>query len=102
MYAVVRTGGKQYKVAVNDVIRVEKIIGEPGDPVSLSEVLLVSGSDGAVRTGEAVVGATVAATILRQDRAKKILVFKKRRRKNSRRRKGHRQYFTELKITDIQ
>ncbi|MBF0612104.1 MAG: 50S ribosomal protein L21 [Magnetococcales bacterium] len=102
MYAVVRTGGKQYKVAVNDVVRVEKLLGEPGDAVSLNDILLVSDSDGILRTGDAVAGASVSATILRQDRDKKILIFKKRRRKNSRRRQGHRQYFTELKITSIQ
>ncbi|WP_130471766.1 50S ribosomal protein L21 [Candidatus Magnetaquicoccus inordinatus] len=100
MYAVVRTGGKQYKVAVNDLIRVETLPGEQGDAVALQDVLLVDGEEG-VKVGSAVAGSRVDGIIVRQMRDKKILVFKKQRRKNYRRRQGHRQNLTELKITGI-
>ncbi|MBF0401873.1 MAG: 50S ribosomal protein L21 [Magnetococcales bacterium] len=100
MYAVVRTGGKQYKVAVNDVIRVETLPGAQGDSVLLGDVLLVDG-DGTLKTGTAVEGFQVGGTIVRQLRDKKVLVFKKQRRKNYRRKQGHRQNLTELKITAI-
>ncbi len=101
MYAVVKTGGKQYRVAKDDLIRVEKLEGEDGDQVVLDEVLLVGeGTD--VTVGAPLVdGASVAAEIREQMRDKKIVVFKKRRRQNYRRKKGHRQYLTVLKITDI-
>lgn len=101
MYAVVRTGGKQYRVAVNDVLRVETLPGIKGDAVDLGEVLMVGG-DGEVKTGTAVAAVKVTGTILHQGRDKKILVFKKRRRKNSRRKNGHRQNYTEVKVTAIQ
>ncbi|MBF0261241.1 MAG: 50S ribosomal protein L21 [Magnetococcales bacterium] len=100
MYAVVRTGGKQYKVAVNDVVRVEKLPGEEGDSVQLGEVLLLS-ADGQIKTGGDAAGGQVTGTILRQMKDKKILVFKKKRRKNYRRFQGHRQQLTELRITSI-
>lgn len=100
MYAVVRTGGKQYKVAVNDLIRVETLPGEQGDAVALQDVLLIDG-DGGIKVGGAIAGAQVEGVIVRQMREKKILVFKKQRRKNYRRRQGHRQNLTELKITAI-
>ena len=101
MYAVVRTGGKQYKVAVNDVLRVESLAGEKGDDVTLDDVILVSGDDG-IKTGETLSGSQVKGTIVSQFRDKKVLVFKKNRRKNYRRTNGHRQNVTELKITAIQ
>jgi large subunit ribosomal protein L21 len=100
MYAVVRTGGKQYKVAVNDLIRVETLPGEQGDAVALQDVLLIDG-EGGIKVGSAIAGAQVEGVIVRQMREKKILVFKKQRRKNYRRRQGHRQNHTELKITAI-
>ncbi|MEO5362488.1 MAG: 50S ribosomal protein L21 [Magnetococcus sp. DMHC-8] len=100
MYAVVRTGGKQYKVAVNDVIRVETLPGERGDSVVLGEVLLVDG-EGGLKIGSALEGMQVDGVIVRQLRDKKVLVFKKQRRKNYRRKQGHRQNLTELKITGI-
>ncbi len=100
MYAVVSTGGKQYKVAVDDVLRVETLPGEKGDTVELDQVLLIGGDDG-LQTGEALSGSRVSGTILRQLRSKKVLVFKKKRRKNYRRTHGHRQNLTELKITAI-
>lgn len=103
MYAVVLTGGKQYKVAVNDVLRVEMLPGAKGDTVELTEVLAISGDEpGALKIGEAIAGSKVIGTVLHQGRDTKVLVFKKRRRKNYRRKFGHRQSFTELRITAIQ
>jgi large subunit ribosomal protein L21 len=101
MYAVIKTGGKQYKVAKNDVILVEKLPGEAGAAVELDEVLLV-GDDKNQTVGSPLVdGAHVAATVLEQTRGEKIIVFKKKRRQNYRRKAGHRQDLTALKITDI-
>ena len=101
MYAVIRTGGKQYRVAAEDVIEVEKLPGDPGDIISLTDVLMLGG-DGAPQVGTPLVdGASVAAEVLDQKRADKIIVFKKKRRKNYRRKKGHRQQLTALRITEI-
>ncbi len=101
MFAVIKTGGKQYKVAPNDVLRIEKIEGQPGDTVELGAVLAVGGEAG-VTLGEPLVeGAMVAAEVLEQTRADKIIVFKKKRRKNHRRRNGHRQHETVLRVTEI-
>jgi large subunit ribosomal protein L21 len=101
MYAVVRTGGKQYKVAVDDILRVELLSGEKGDEVTLDDVIMLSGDDG-LKTGQELADAAVKGTIVSQFRDKKVLVFKKNRRKNYRRTSGHRQSVTELKITAIQ
>ncbi|WP_372340384.1 50S ribosomal protein L21 [Parvularcula sp. IMCC14364] len=101
MYAVVKTGGKQYKVAANDVIKVEKLSGEPGDVVTLDDVLMVAGDSGVTVGSPRVDGAAVAAEILEQARTKKIVVFKKRRRQTYRRKAGHRQHLTVLRVTDI-
>ncbi len=101
MYAVVRTGGKQYKVAVNDILRVETLSGEKGDEVTLDEVIMLSDDDG-IKTGKELEAAEVKGTIVSQFRDKKVLIFKKNRRKNYRRTNGHRQSLTELKITSIQ
>lgn len=101
MYAVIKTGGKQYKVAKNDVILVEKLPGEAGAALELDEVLLV-GDDNSQTVGSPLVdGAHVAATVLEQTRGEKIIIFKKKRRQNYRRKAGHRQDLTALKITDI-
>ncbi len=101
MFAVVRTGGKQYKVAIGDVVRVEKLEGEAGATLKLEDVLMV-GEGAKVTVGTPnVKGAVVTAEILGQDRNEKILVFKKRRRKNYRRKKGHRQLVTVLRVKDI-
>lgn len=101
MFAVIRTGGKQYKVAEGDVIRVETLAGEAGDTLTLSDVLAV-GTGGTLTLGAPTVsGASVSAKILGQDRADKIIIFKKRRRHNYRRKKGHKQHITVLKITGI-
>jgi len=100
-YAVIRTGGKQYRVAPGDVIRVEKLGGDPGATIEFGEVLMLSDA-GAVRLGTPLVeGARVTGEVVRQGREKKILVFKKKRRKNYRRHQGHRQYFTAVRVTGI-
>ena len=101
MFAVIRTGGKQYKVAPNDVIAVEKLDGEPGATVELAEVLMV-GEGAEVSAGTPLLaGATVAAELVEHRRADKIIVFKKKRRHNYRRKNGHRQHQTVLRITEI-
>ena len=101
MYAVIKTGGKQYRVAQGDKLRVEKLAGNIGDSVTLGEVLLVGEGDG-VKIGTPVVsGAKVEAKIVAQDKAPKVIIFKFRRRKNYRRKTGHRQPFTALEITGI-
>ncbi len=100
-YAIIRTGGKQYQVAAGSLVRVEKISGNVGDTVELKDVLAVVDGDNA-RIGQPIVeGAVVTATIVEQDKAKKVLVFKKKRRKGYRVKRGHRQMFTALKIADI-
>ena len=100
MFAVIRTGGKQYRVAPNDIIEIERIAGEPGDIIELGEVLLLGGDS--PKTGSpTIAGALVAAEVMEQTRGDKIIVFKKKRRKNYRRKKGHRQDLTLLRITEI-
>jgi len=100
MFAVIRTGGKQYRVAPNDVIHIEHIAGEPGDVVELDEVLMLGGDD--PKAGAPLVeGAVVAAEVVEQTRGDKIRVFKKKRRSNYRRTAGHRQLLTALRITEI-
>lgn len=101
MYAVIRTGGKQYRVAAGDSVEVEKLDGAVGDSITLSDVLLVAAGD-TVKVGAPVVeGATVSAKITGQYRGNKILVFKYRPKKRIRVRKGHRQYLTRLQIESI-
>ena len=100
MFAVFKTGGKQYRVATEDVLKVDKIEGEPGQVVEFGEVLVV-GDDSVMLGSPTVSGATVAAEVLDQGRGAKVIAFKKRRRKNSRRKRGHRQEFTLLRITEI-
>jgi large subunit ribosomal protein L21 len=102
VYAIIQTGGKQYRVAPGDVLRVERLPGERGDAVQLDQVLLVTDDLGSVRVGTPLVeNASVKGEIVRQGKAKKILVFKKKRRKNYRRRQGHRQLFTAVQIQEI-
>jgi large subunit ribosomal protein L21 len=101
MYAVIKTGGKQYRVAKGDTLRVEKLPGNVGDTITFDQVLLLGGD--AIKVGTPLVGgAKVTAKVVVQDRAKKVIVFKFRRRKNYRRKAGHRQPFTALEITGIQ
>jgi large subunit ribosomal protein L21 len=102
MFAVIRTGGKQYKVAKDDVIAVEKLAGEPGVTIELGEVLMVGGDGAEVATGTPLLaGALVTAELVEHRRADKIIVFKKKRRHNYRRKNGHRQHQTVLRITEI-
>jgi large subunit ribosomal protein L21 len=99
-YAVIRTGGKQYRVEPGSLIRVEKLVGDVGSPVEFTEVLLAGGD--ALRIGTPLVeGVVVRGEIVAHARDKKILVFKKKRRKNYRRRRGHRQSLTTVKVTEI-
>jgi large subunit ribosomal protein L21 len=100
MFAVIRTGGKQYRVAAEDVIKIEKVAGDPGEIVQFGEVLLVGG-DNVTVGAPTVAGASVAAEVLEQGRGPKVIAFKKRRRKNSRRKRGHRQEFTMVRVTEI-
>ena len=101
MYAVLSTGGKQYKVEEGDVLRIEKISGDVGASVSFEKVLMFSDGE-KVRVGTPLIdGISVSGHIVEQDKAKKILVFKYKRRKNSRRKQGHRQPYTAIKIDSI-
>jgi large subunit ribosomal protein L21 len=100
MFAVFKTGGKQYRVAAEDVLQVAKVKGDPGDIVEFGEVLVVGG-DNVTLGAPTVAGASVAAEVLDQARGPKVIAFKKRRRKNSRRKRGHRQEFTLIRITEI-
>src|SRR5437870_13031045 len=100
MFAVIKTGGKQYRVAAEDKLKVEKVAGEPGEIIQFGEVLVVGG-DNVTLGSPTVSGASVAAEVLDQGRGPKVIAFKKRRRKNSRRKRGHRQEFTLIRITEI-
>ena len=101
MFAVIRTGGKQYKLANGDVIRVEKLEAEAGASITLNDVLMVSDGGSTTLGTPTVAGAAVTAEIVAQDRGPKIIVFKKKRRQNYRRKNGHRQDLTVLRITGI-
>jgi large subunit ribosomal protein L21 len=100
MFAIVKTGGKQYRVGVGDQITVERLVGEVGAAISLDQVLAVGGDTPKIGT-PVVAGASVTAKIVQQPRGTKIIVFKKKRRKNYRRKRGHRQELTVLKIEEI-
>jgi len=101
MYAVIKTGGKQYRVEQGDVVTIERLDGDAGDAVKFDEVLLV-GAESETRIGTPNLdGASVAGTIVEQGRARKVIVFKFRRRKNYKKKNGHRQYFTRVKIDQI-
>lgn len=102
MFAVVRSGGKQYRVTENTRVEVEKLTAAPGETVALGEVLMVGGADGALAVGAPLLeAASVTAEVVEHKRDAKILIFKKKRRKNHRRLKGHRQALTVLRITGI-
>ena len=100
MYAVIKTGGKQYRVSEGQTLRVEKLPGAPGDKIAFDEVLMLGGDSFKIGT-PLLAGASVKATIVAQDKAKKVIVFKFKRRKNYRRKQGHRQLFTELRVDGI-
>jgi large subunit ribosomal protein L21 len=101
MYAVIRTGGKQHRVAPGEVVKVEKLAGEAGSTVTLDDVLAIGDDKGLTVGTPTLEGASVTAEVLEQARADKIIVFKKKRRQNYRRKRGHRQHLTVLRITDI-
>ena len=101
MFAVIKTGGKQYRVAANDVIKVEKVAGEAGAVVEFVEVLMVGEGENATIGAPVVAGAVVTAEVVEQGRAKKVIAFKKRRRQNSKRTRGHRQELTTIRISEI-
>ncbi len=101
MYAIIKTGGKQYRVSPGQTLRVEKLEGEVGTKIELSEVLLVGGEGDTQIGSPRVEGATVSAEIVEQGRGSKVIVFKKKRRKGYHKKQGHRQYFTGLKIQEI-
>jgi large subunit ribosomal protein L21 len=101
MFAVIRTGGKQYRVTANTVLKVEKLDAAPGETVTFTDVLAVGG-EGTMSIGTpTVIGASVSAVVVAQDRLDKIIIFKKRRRQNSRRKNGHRQHVTVLRVAEI-
>jgi len=101
MFAVIRTGGKQYRVMHNDVLKVEKLPGSAGETITFTDVLAVGSTAGTTIGAPLVPGATVTATVIAQDRLEKIIIFKKRRRQNSRRKNGHRQHVTVLRVAGI-
>jgi large subunit ribosomal protein L21 len=98
MFAVIRTGGKQYRVTPNAVLKVEKLEAEPGSTVTFTDVLAVGSAGGLTVGSPLVAGASVTATVIAQDRLDKVIIFKKRRRQNSRRKNGHRQHVTVLRV----
>jgi large subunit ribosomal protein L21 len=100
MFAVIKTGGKQYRVAAEDVIRIDRVNGQPGEIVEFGEVLVVGGDTPQLGTPK-VAGATVAGEVLQHTRGDKVIAFKKRRRKNSRRKRGYRHEFSVVRITEI-
>jgi len=101
MFAIIRTGGKQYKVAKDTFLNVEKLEANVGDKIQISEVLMISDGDKTTVGAPIITGAIVTAEILEQFRDEKVIIFKKRRRQNYRRKNGHRQHLTTIKITDI-
>jgi large subunit ribosomal protein L21 len=100
MFAVIKTGGKQYRVAAEDVIRIDRVNGQPGEIVEFGEVLVLGGDTPQLGT-PTVSGATVAGEVLQHTRGDKVIAFKKRRRKNSRRKRGYRHEFSVIRITEI-
>ena len=101
MFAVIRTGGKQYRVTPNAVLKVEKLEAEPGTSITFTDVLAVGGEGTMTIGAPTVPGASVVATVVAQDRLDKVIIFKKRRRQNSRRKNGHRQHVTVLRVSEI-
>ncbi len=101
MFAVIKTGGKQYSVSASDRLKVETLAGEPGEIIEIAEVLMVGEGDNTTIGTPYVEGAAVAVEIIQQGRARKVIAFKKRRRQNSKRTIGHRQHFTEIEVTEI-
>ena len=100
MFAVIRTGGKQYKVAKDDVISIERLDGDAGAKITFGEVMMLGG-DAPKHGAPLIKGASVAAEVVEQGKGEKVVAFKKKRRKNTHRKRGHRQHFTKVKITSI-
>ena len=100
MYAVIKSGGKQYRVKAGETVRLEKLSGDPGSKVKLGDVLMVE-DGGNIKTGNPIANASIEATILETDRADKVIVFKKKRKKQYRRTRGHRQSFTAVRVDKI-
>ena len=101
MFAVIKTGGKQYRVAADEVVTVGKLAGEPGQSITFDTVLMVTGEGGTQVGAPSVAGVTVTGEVVEHTRGPKVIAFKKRRRKNSRRKRGHRQDYTIVRITAI-
>src|SRR5215216_5858138 len=101
MFAVIKTGGKQYRVANDDVVTVGKLVGEPGETITFDTVLMVTSDSGTQVGAPSISGVTVTGEVVEHTRGEKVIAFKKRRRKNSRRKRGHRQDFTVVRITAI-
>ena len=101
MFAVIKTGGKQYRVAAEDVITVAKLENEPGAAVTFDQVLMVSNDNGVEVGAPLISGVSVTGTVVEHTRGEKVIAFKKRRRQNSRRKRGHRQDYTVVRITEI-
>jgi large subunit ribosomal protein L21 len=101
MFAVIKTGGKQYRVAAQDVITVATLTGEPGSTVTFDQVLMVTNDNGTQVGAPLVEGVTVTGEVMKHTRGEKVIAFKKRRRQNSRRKRGHRQDYTMVRITEI-
>jgi large subunit ribosomal protein L21 len=101
MFAVIKTGGKQYRVAANDVITVASLPGEPGSAVTFDQVLMVTNDNGTQVGVPVLEGISVAGEVVEHTRGEKVIAFKKRRRQNSRRKRGHRQDYTVVRITEI-
>ena len=101
MYAIIATGGKQYKVSEGDIVSVEKIAGEKGEAVTFDQVLAIS-DEGSIKVGGDVASAKVTGTVLEQGRAKKVIVYKYKPKKGYHKKNGHRQQFTKVKIDSIQ
>ncbi len=99
MYAIIATGGKQYKVSEGDIIKVEKLAGEAGDTVTFDQVIAVS--DGSLKAGKDVAKASVSATVMKQDRARKVVVYKYKPKTGYHKKNGHRQAYTQVKIEKI-
>jgi len=101
MFAVIRTGGKQYRVTPDAVLKVEKLEAQAGETITFTDVLAVGGEGGLKLGAPVLAGASVTATVIAQDRLEKVIIFKKRRRQNSRRKNGHRQCVTVLRVGEI-
>ncbi|MFL5192834.1 MAG: 50S ribosomal protein L21 [Microvirga sp.] len=101
MFAVIKTGGKQYRVAANDVITVATLAGEPGTAVTFDQVLMLTNDNGTQVGAPLVAGVTVTGEVVEHTRGEKVIAFKKRRRQNSKRKRGHRQDYTVVRITEI-